>query len=56
MVDELYGPMFEPLRELDRFRTVRLDLERDTIAWENGADLAPEYLREQVRECSREQR
>ena len=54
LVDELHGPMFESLRELDRFRSVRLDPELDTIAWENGADLAPEYLRERVRECSRD--
>lgn len=49
LADDLHGPMFEPLRDLDRFRTGRLDPEMDTIAWENGADLAPEYLRERVR-------
>ena len=49
LADDLHGPMFEPLRDPDLFRTVRLDRDLDTIAWDNGADLAPEYLRERVR-------
>ena len=49
LADELSGPLFEPLRDLGQFRTVRLDAELDTICWDNGADLAPEYLRERVR-------
>ena len=47
--DELHGPLFGPLREPEQFRTVHLDPELDTIAWDNGADLAPEYLRERLR-------
>jgi hypothetical protein len=49
LADELSGPLFGPLRDLERFRTVRLDPELDTVCWDNGADLAPEYLRERVR-------
>lgn len=40
----LWGEVFEPLRDPDRFREVYLDEELGTIAWPNGADLAPEAL------------
>ncbi len=42
---ELWGPVFEPLREdPDMFRQVRVDAELGTIVWPNGADMAPEFL------------
>ncbi len=47
--DELDGPIFEPLRQLETFRSVRLHPELHTIVWPNGADLAPEFLHERVR-------
>jgi len=40
----LEGPVFEPLRDQERFRAFRVDEELGTIVWETGADLAPEYL------------
>lgn len=41
--DELYGPIFEPLRaDSDLFRAVRI--EGPTIAWPNGADIDPDVL------------
>jgi len=43
---ELWGTMFEPLKNLDLFCQVKLDTELDTIVWPNGADLAPEFLHE----------
>jgi hypothetical protein len=46
---ELYGPVFEPLRDVDYFKLVRVDPELGTIAWPNGADLAPEFLYEKIR-------
>jgi len=42
--DELWGEVFEPLRAQERFKTVCLDRELNTIRWENGADFAPEFL------------
>ncbi len=46
---ELDGPVFEPLRQLEEFKSVRLHPELHTIVWPNGADLAPEFLHERVR-------
>ena len=40
--------MFEPLRDVSKFRTVRFDPDSHTIVWDNGADLSPEFLRELV--------
>ena len=41
---ELWGEVFEPLRDVGLFRRFRFDAELDTIVWPTGADLAPEYL------------
>ena len=46
--DQLYGPMFEPLREVSYFRQVIVDPDLGTICWPNGADFSPEFLYEQV--------
>lgn len=42
---ELDGPVFEPLRDPSAFAEVAIDPELHTIAWPNGADFAPEFLR-----------
>jgi hypothetical protein len=41
---ELWGTMFEPLKDKVLFSQVKLDKEIDTIVWSNGADFAPEFL------------
>ena len=44
--DELWGEVFEPLRDLSLFRQFRLDPELNTVVWPNGTDFAPEFLHE----------
>ncbi len=39
-----YGGVFEPLRDPDYFRELRVDPEAGTITWPNQADIAPETL------------
>jgi hypothetical protein len=46
---ELDGPIFEPLRDVTFFRRFTLHPDLHTIAWPNGADVAPEFLREHLR-------
>ena len=42
----LDGPVFEPLRDPKCFARVALDPVAGTVVWPNGADFAPEALRE----------
>jgi hypothetical protein len=39
---QLWGEMFEPLKDIEYFKNFRLN--PFTIEWENGADFAPEFL------------
>ena len=48
LADELYGEMFAPLKDVEKFRAFRLDPELDTIVWDNGADFAPEFLHDRL--------
>ena len=45
---ELWGPMFEPLKDEALFAQATIDPELETVTWPNGADLAPEFLYEQA--------
>jgi hypothetical protein len=40
--DELWGPMFEPLRDPGFF--ARVEVEHGTVVWPNGVDLDPLVL------------
>lgn len=44
--DELNGPVFSPLKDIDYFK--RFEVHLHTVAWENGADFAPEFLKEKL--------
>jgi hypothetical protein len=41
---ELWGEMFEPLKDLVVFKSFKVDQELGTVVWPNGADSAPEFL------------
>jgi len=42
----LYGEIFEPLKDVEFFKLFAL--EGHTLSWSNGADFAPEFLRERI--------
>ena len=45
---QLYGEIFEPLKDPEYFRQFRLDPDLHTLVWPNGADFAPEFLYERA--------
>ena len=42
--ETLWGPVFEPLKDPQTFRQFEVSEILHTVRWENGADLAPEFL------------
>ena len=44
--------MFEPLKDVELFVQAAVDPELETVVWPNGADLAPEFLYQAVRQSS----
>jgi hypothetical protein len=50
LAGELWGPVFEPLRDPAYFARFSVD---DTLVWPNGADLAPEFLHAKLAERSK---
>ena len=48
LATELYGAMFAPLRNPEKFKAFKVDPELNTIVWDNGADLAPEFLHDRL--------
>jgi len=42
--DEIWGEVFEPLKDVEYFKNFKKD--RWTITWDCGADFAPEFLYE----------
>ena len=46
---ELTGDIFGPLKDKKLFRSFKVDPLLETIVWENGADLAPEFLRDNIK-------
>jgi hypothetical protein len=46
--DSLWGPMFEPLRDLIAFKRFTVSDVLHTLCWDNDADFAPEFLYEKM--------
>jgi hypothetical protein len=46
---ELHGEIFEPLNDLSFFKS--FTVEGHTLSWNNGADFAPEFLRERIQDA-----
>ncbi len=46
---ELTGEIFGPLKDKNLFKSFKVDPMLETIAWENGADLAPEFLHDNIK-------
>jgi len=51
--DCLWGPMFEPLKNLSVFKRFTVSEVLHTVCWENDADFAPEFLYDKMVEQSR---
>ena len=46
LASELDGPVFGVLRDIEQFK--RFSVACHTLTWPNGADFAPEFLRERI--------
>jgi len=49
LAGELWGEVFQPLKDLEFFKRFTV-AEYGTLAWTNGADIAPEFLYEHARQ------
>ena len=54
LAPEMCGPMFEPLKDPAYFSRFSLNTECCTLEWPNGADIAPEFLYEQVQRANQQ--
>jgi hypothetical protein len=54
LAERLHGEMFEPLRDPALFATAYQHPVIRTVAWKNGADLAPEFLFELMHRASQQ--
>jgi hypothetical protein len=46
---QLTGEIFGHLKDKNLFKSFRVDPVLETVVWENGADLAPEFLHENIK-------
>jgi len=50
--NELYGEVFEPLKDIEKFKQFIIHPELKVLSWENGADFAPEFIYENLKEAA----
>lgn len=50
----LEGEIFEPLKDINYFKTVSVNPDLDTIVWQNNADFSPDFLYEISEVCTDE--
>ena len=53
LVQELRGPIFQPLHDLAYFKAFMVHPEFHTLVWPNGADFAPEFLYDNIQVTAR---
>lgn len=53
LTGDLWGEVFEPLRDPAVFRQFHLNHALNAVAWPTGADLAPEFLYERAQRSRR---
>ena len=46
--ESLWGPVFEELKDKSKFKNFSVSKSLHTIAWDNDADLAPEYIHKKM--------
>jgi hypothetical protein len=49
LTDDLWGPMFEPLKDPARFAQVTIDREAGAVCWPDGPDLAPDAMYDEIK-------
>ncbi len=47
--NRLCGLLFEQLLDVNYFKKAYLDLETHTVSWPGGIDLAPEFLKDNIK-------
>lgn len=49
---ELYGEIFEPLLDINIFKSFKIHPELKVLTWNNGADFAPEFVYEKLKQAA----
>jgi hypothetical protein len=47
---EIFGPIFEPLKDINLFKKFVVHPELQTLVWENDADFSPEFLHDRAQQ------
>ena len=49
---QLYGEIFEPLKNPNYFKSFKIHPELNVISWDNGADFSPEFIYETIKKAA----